>query len=239
MQKSKVKIKKLAVRRVPAVATLVLLFEFLIFNFALGQSVSLQPTGASLTYGSGTIIVKGAAQSITGSTLSGFAVSQNNCSLSAIFAGTDACEYIYYPGSGTALAHSNSLATAMPYVMGVATTDASGNVLSTGAPPFVHLGDQLLVANPISILAFLNCGTTTTCAQTAAHAHVVITGTVSMSSGTATITSLPFANANYRCWGSDNTSSTVVRFTGKTNSQMTINAASSDSVDYICIGKKS
>ncbi|HEV2177752.1 MAG TPA: hypothetical protein VGW33_11215 [Terriglobia bacterium] len=215
-----------------------LLFLMLAFApSAMSQTPAWTKNGGTLTYGPGSVMVKGTSQAINTGSLNAFAASQGTCTLAALFAGTDACEYVYYPGTGTALLHSTSVETALPYVLAAVTTDASSNVLTISDPPFSTLAADLLTENPASIISFVNCKTTSVCAQTLAPNHLVITGTVSLSGGVVTVTNLPFANANYRCFGNDNTANNPVRFSGKAAGQATINGTGSDSIDYECVGK--
>jgi len=119
----------------------ILAVGLLSFN-ALGQTPSIGPSGSNIAYSAGTISAQGFIQSITAGGVSGpFTANENNCSASAIAAGIDACEYVYW-ATGTGLSVGSSFCSAMPYVLATFTTDSIGNPLVVSAfnpPPALSL----------------------------------------------------------------------------------------------------
>ena len=75
-------------------------------------SVSWSATGLTLNYTSGTINRGITASSITGATLT-LTDTKNTCTVAAIQAGTDACNYVYDSGTGSALSSTVTYTTAV------------------------------------------------------------------------------------------------------------------------------
>jgi hypothetical protein len=107
------------------------LFAQVSYKAYLGGLAAPRMTGvgtATLTYTAGSVYNAGHANSIAAGTLTTLGASKTDCSTASIIAGTDACAYIYWPGSGTALAKSNAYGTAAAagnVVVALVTTDAS------------------------------------------------------------------------------------------------------------------
>jgi len=107
------------------------LFAQTSYKSYLGGLAAPRMTGvgsATLTYTAGSVYDAGHANSILAGTLTTLGASKTDCSTASIIAGTDACAYIYWPGSGAALAKSNVYGTAAAsgnVVVGLVTTDAN------------------------------------------------------------------------------------------------------------------
>ena len=87
-------------------------------------------TGLTLSYTTGSVYRGSAASAITAGTLT-LTTSEGTCTAAAIQGGTDACNYVYDPGSGAALATSTTYATAVApgdTLLYLCTTSAGGNI---------------------------------------------------------------------------------------------------------------
>lgn len=97
-------------------------------------SVSWVATGLTLTYTGGKVYPGAVAQSITGSTLT-LTNTKNTCTVAAIQAGTDACNYVYWTsGSSLSTSTTYSTATAAGNIPLYACTTTGGNI--TGCAQF-------------------------------------------------------------------------------------------------------
>lgn len=128
------------------------------------------------------------------------------------------------------------------------TITAAGQIISsltTGTAPLSITSTttvpNLTVSNHPKVF---DCGTTTTCANTAKTSAIIVYGTVALSSGTpstATLTSLPFTNStSYVCTAVEQTSATgnllkVANVSGA-STVITGPATVTDVVNYICVG---
>lgn len=83
-----------------------------------------------------------------------------------------------------------------------------------------------------------NCGTTTTCANTAQASPRVVTGTAALSAGAATVTGMtPFTStSSFVCSGVDQTSAAAVKIVNASTSSITITGTSTDTIAYTCTG---
>jgi hypothetical protein len=92
----------------------------------------------------------------------------------------------------------------------------------------------------VSFLAAESCGTSTTCAQTAEPLPFgIFGGPIALSSGTITITALPFTSStSYTCTATDVTTGTniVTPTTYTSGSNVTFTGTGTDSIRYSCIG---
>jgi hypothetical protein len=95
----------------------------------VAPAVSWPASGLTLTYTVGTIYQGGTAYSITGGTLT-MSTNQTSCAAPAF----SACNFVYWPGSGTALLTTTSYSTAVVssnVILYYVTTSSAGNI--TGA----------------------------------------------------------------------------------------------------------
>jgi hypothetical protein len=138
-------------------------------KFTFWPQVTWSATGLTLTYTNGTVYRGLSASSITGSTLS-LTNGEGTCTAAAIQAGTDACNYVYDSGSGTALSTSTTFTTAiasLDSLLYVCTT-SGGNITGCqdastivplngiGVPSVVVAPAQSAAASPTTGIAGLN-----------------------------------------------------------------------------------
>jgi hypothetical protein len=103
---------------------------------------------------------------------------------------------------------------------------------------------QLLVnaSGSVSLAVAMDCGTTTTCAETVLTNPIVVKGTVSLSSGTpstATITALPFTStSSYVCTVTDQTAASALKVANASASSTVITGPNTvtDVIGYQCSG---
>ena len=83
-----------------------------------------------------------------------------------------------------------------------------------------------------------NCGTTTTCANTGQTSGRIVWGTVALSGGTATVSSMTAftSTTSFGCTGTDTTSAAAVKIAIASTSSITITGTGTDVVIYQCIG---
>jgi hypothetical protein len=82
------------------------------------------------------------------------------------------------------------------------------------------------------------CGTTTTCSNTAQSSPRVVWGTVTLSSGTATVGSMTAwtSTTSFVCTPNDTTTAGGAKITNTSTSSITIAGGTSDVVNYVCVG---
>jgi hypothetical protein len=194
----------------------------------------------TLTYASGTVYPGATAQAITGATLS-LTDTKATCTVAAIQAGTDACNYVYW-SSSTALSNTvtYSTATAPGKVLMYLCTTTGGNI--TGCVP-----DAQLPQLPIGSLTYhYFCGATTgttTCPNTASGGTArVIGGIATLASNTAVISAIAPAftsTSTFSCVGNDvTTRANPVQVVQTSTSSITITntTGASDVINWVCIG---
>ena len=86
--------------------------------------------------------------------------------------------------------------------------------------------------------SFLSCGTTSTCAKTNQTRLIVLNGgPIALSTGTLTITSLPFTSStSYVCSADDSTGINGIDVVYVSASSVTFNGTGTDSIRYTCVG---
>lgn len=103
------------------------------------------------------------------------------------------------------------------------------------------------IASPLTcfpnggVPTLLTCGTTTTCANSIINATTtrIITGRVTLSVGTATVTGISpvFASSvSMKCWASDSTALAVARAIPASTSSVTVTGTGADVIDWGCAG---
>jgi len=115
------------------------------------------------------------------------------------------------------------------------TAGAFSDTLTTTAATNVTLPTSGTLSN----LAVANCGTTTTCSNTAQNLPRVVHGTVALVAGTATVTGLPAftSTSTFSCTASDNTAiSTGANAIPASTTSITVNGTLTDTVSYACYG---
>lgn len=129
-----------------------------------------------------------------------------------------------------AIAIGNSVFTSLSNPFTGSTWQTLGNSINTGSPSI--LGDVFPTVH--------NCGTTTVCSPTALAGAQLVIGKVTLSAGSATVTSIrpPFTSAStYSCIGNDLTTATngsnVVPTSG---SSIRVTGTGSDLIAYHCAG---
>lgn len=125
-------------------------------------------------------------------------------------------------GNGAKLQYSDNTGTSG----NLAKFDANGNVQDGG-----------LAANRPPIVT--NCGTTTTCSNTAWTSPRIIWGVVTLSAGAATVTGISPAFStliSFSCVGTDYTSAAAVKISIASTSSITIAGTGTDQVTYQCVG---
>jgi len=98
--------------------------------------------------------------------------------------------------------------------------------------------DNLLFNGFPAYTKFMNCGTTSTCAQTTQTLFIVVNGgPVSLSGGTLTVTSMPFTSStSYVCSIDDSTGANNTQAVYNSGSSVTFNGSGTDTIRYTCIG---
>ncbi len=86
--------------------------------------------------------------------------------------------------------------------------------------------------------SFLNCGTTSTCAKTNQTRLIVLNGgPIALSTGTLTVTALPFTSStSYVCSADDSTGINGIDVVYNSGTSVTFNGTGSDSIRYTCVG---
>ncbi|MDE2099246.1 MAG: SGNH/GDSL hydrolase family protein [Patescibacteria group bacterium] len=109
-------------------------------------------------------------------------------------------------------------------------------VYNDAAASQVHDSGLKATAVPQSVS---NCGSTTTCANTAQSSPRIVWGNVTLASGTATITGISPAFAStssFDCVGTDQTSAAAVKIVPASTSSITVTGTGTDVITYQCIG---
>jgi hypothetical protein len=161
---------------------------------AFAPQVSWPATGLTLTYTNGTVYLGGAANSITGGTLT-MTTNETTCAGPAY----SACNIVYWPASGTALSVTTTYATAAAYgnrILYLVTTSSAGNItgasyanLDSGGVIPAAYNDQLFVIPPSSCWMSVS-GTTWSTAPAltrVAANNQVLSGVLSTTAGTVYI----------------------------------------------------
>lgn len=83
-----------------------------------------------------------------------------------------------------------------------------------------------------------DCGSTTTCANTANGSNRTIMGTVTLTAGSAVIASITAftSTSSYRCQGTDKTAAAAVKIANTSTTSITITGTGTDVIDYACTG---
>lgn len=100
-------------------------------------------------------------------------------------------------------------------------------------------GNPLLSTSNTASIKFLDCSTTSTCAQSSVSSPVFLIkgGPIALSGGTIAIGSLPFASsASYVCNVNDVTATNAVQVVYTSGTTVTFNGTTTDSIRYICWG---
>ena len=125
-------------------------------------------------------------------------------------------------GTGSALQHSDG-------------TGTNGNFAKFNSGGDVTDGGLAVTAVPQKVNT---CGTTTTCSNTAETSPRIVTGTVALSGGTATVSSMTAwtSTSTFTCTGTDATAAAAVKKVNASSSSITITGTSTDTIGYICVG---
>jgi hypothetical protein len=112
------------------------------------------------------------------------------------------------------------------------------STVASGTAPFVvtsttRVANLTTGGNPVSVL----CGTSTTCSKTLQASAYLVHGLVTLSSGSATVSSLPFSGTTWTCTTSDNTTATNgSNMKEATATTGTVTGTGSDVISYQCAG---
>lgn len=112
-----------------------------------------------------------------------------------------------------------------------ATATAGDSLASDGASP-----QQTSWSPRAKVYA---CGTTTTCSATLQSAPQIVQGIVTLSGGTATVSSLPTftSTTSFRCTASDNTTAgNGANAVPASSTSITVNGTGTDVISYHCVG---
>lgn len=116
----------------------------------------------------------------------------------------------------------------------------SGGGLGRAIFTFNDSTDRIInTPNAASITpSFLNCGTTSACAQTNQTRLIIVNGgPIALVAGTLTITSLPFTSStSYTCSPDDSTGINGIDVVYVSGSSVTFNGTGTDSIRYSCQG---
>jgi hypothetical protein len=159
---------------------------------AFAPSLSWPATGLTLTYTNGTVYLGGTANGITGGTLT-LTTNETNCAGPSY----SACNIVYWPGSGSALAVTTTYATAAVSgnrILYLVTTSSGGNItaasyanLDSGGVIPAAYNDELFVVPPSScwMTAATSAFTAGPVLTRAAANNQVLSGTLNTTAGTA------------------------------------------------------
>jgi hypothetical protein len=144
--------------------------------------------------------------------------------------GTSSSSAALYLRAPTSISqYINVLPTGSNWLERLSTTAKVFNVVVSGTLGFQQNGTAIGIF----------CGTTTSCANTAEPLTRQVYGTVTLSSGTATITGFSPAftsSSSFVCTGTDGTSAAAVKVVNASASSITITGTGTDTVGYICTG---